>query len=79
MSCEYFRVFESTTQILAILYHPYEIEQLRGLLEMTHQPIVIYIFSMGSELFQEELARFGDRIRIETIPDEILETYKKIF
>jgi hypothetical protein len=79
MSSEYFRVFESTTQILAILYHPYEIEQLRGLLEMTHQPIVIYIFSMGSELFQEELAHFGDRIRIETIPDEILETYKKIF
>jgi adenine-specific DNA-methyltransferase len=79
MSSEYFRVFESTTQILAILYHPYEIEQLRGLLEMTHQPIVVYIFSMGSELFQEELARFGDRIRIETIPDEILQTYQKIF
>ncbi len=34
---------------------------------------------MSPEMWEEELAYLGDRIRIETIPDEILETYKKIF
>ena len=78
-SDEYFRVFENASAILAVLYHPYEIQKLRKLLEETSKPIVAYIFSMGMEIFQDELHEYGDRIRIETIPDVILETYKKIF
>lgn len=41
--------------------------------------IVVYIFSMGGEIFEEELAHLSDLMRIETIPDEILQTYQKIF
>jgi adenine-specific DNA-methyltransferase len=78
-SDEYFQVFESTSSVLAVLYHPYEIEKLKKLIEKTDKPVIAYIFSMGTEIFQEELAEYGDRVRIETIPDEILETYKKIF
>lgn len=77
---EYFQVFENSDRYLAILYHPYEIERLREFAEKSGtKEIVVYIFSMGVEIFEEELAHLGDRIRIETIPDEILETYKKIF
>ncbi|MDD5197407.1 MAG: DNA methyltransferase [Candidatus Gracilibacteria bacterium] len=76
---EYFQVFESKEAILAVLYHPYEIIKLQKLADTTTKPIVAYIFSMGMEIFQEELAHFSNRLRIETIPDEILETYKKIF
>lgn len=78
-SDDYFQVFENSSTILAVLYHPYEIQKLRKLIEKTSKPIVAYIFSMGMEIFQDELHEYGDRIRIETIPDEILETYKKIF
>ncbi len=79
-SSEYFQVFENSERYLAILYHPYEIERLREFAEKSwEKEIVVYIFSMGVEIFEEELAHLGDRIRIETIPDEILETYKKIF
>ncbi len=76
---EYFQVFQSNEALLAILYHPYEIEKLRSLVAGAQRPVVAYIFSMGAEIFREELAEFSDRLRIETIPDEILETYKKIF
>ena len=76
---EYFRVFESREAILTILYHPYEIDRLREMARTVDKPIVAYIFSMGVEIFHEELASLADRIRIETIPDGILETYKKIF
>ncbi len=76
---EYFQVFESKETILAVLYHPYEIVRLQKLADTTKKPIVAYIFSMGMEIFHEELSNLSDRLRIETIPDEILETYKKIF
>lgn len=76
---EYFQVFENKDLVLAILYHPYEIKRLREIISQTEKPIVAYIFSMGMEIFQEELAEYGDQVRIETVPDEILETYKKIF
>ena len=78
-SSEYFQVFENSDRYLTILYHPYEIERLRDFAEKSTREIVVYIFSMGVEIFEEELAYLGDRICIETIPDEILETYKKIF
>lgn len=76
---EYFQVFENKENILAILYHPYEIENLKKLILTTEKSIIIYIFSMWWEIFEEELAHLSDHIRIETIPDEVLETYKKIF
>ena len=76
---EYFQIFENSGTILAILYHPYEIEKLKKFAEGRDTTIIVYIFSMGWEIFEEELAHLSDRIRIETIPDEILETYKKIF
>ena len=76
---EYFQVFENNDLMLAILYHPYEIKRLRDIIRETDKTIVAYIFSMGMEIFQEELAEYADKVRIETIPDEILETYKKIF
>lgn len=79
-SSEYFQVFENMTQTLVIMYDPYEdIERLRSYAEWHDGQIVVYIFSMSPEMWEEELAYLGDRIRIETIPDEILETYKKIF
>ena len=75
------------------MYHPYEIETFKKWFEFlreketilekanvgVHKEIIVYIFSMGGEIFEEELAHLSDRIRIETIPDEVLETYKKIF
>lgn len=90
---EYFRVFQNIEKLLVVMYHPYEIETFKKWFEFLrerevilenanseiHKEIVVYIFSMGWEIFEEELAHLSDRIRIETIPDEVLETYKKIF
>jgi hypothetical protein len=34
---------------------------------------------MSTEIWEEEISHIAPNITIETIPDEILETYKKIF
>ncbi len=93
LESEYFRVFQNTEKLLVVMYHPYEIETFKKWFKFlrekedilqnanvpTHKEIVVYIFSMWWEIFEEELAHLSDRIRIETIPDEVLETYKKLF
>lgn len=77
---EYFQVFENMTESLVIMYDPYDdIDCLSRYAEETMRPIVVYIFSMSPEIWEEEIASIRADIRIETIPDEILETYKKIF
>ncbi len=93
LESEYFRAFQNTEKLMVVMYHPYEIETFKKWFEFlrekedilqnanvpTHKEIVVYIFSMWWEIFEEELAHLSDRIRIETIPDEVLETYKKLF
>lgn len=77
---EYFQVFENRENILAILYDPYDdLPKLEKLSHSSAKPIIVYIFSMSPDIWEEEISHFANNIRIETIPDEILETYKKIF
>lgn len=90
---EYFKVFQNTEKLLVVMYHPYEIETFKKWFNFlrkkelvlenantaVHKEIVVYIFSMWGEIFEEELCHLSDCIRIETIPDEVLETYKKLF
>ena len=45
------------SQILVIMYDPYEdIERLRVYAESCEKPIVVYIFSMSTEIWEEEIA-----------------------
>lgn len=74
-----FLTFENPEKILAVLYSPLEIATLKAFIETENRPTSVYIFSMGSEIFEEELIQYKDKITIETIPDEILSTYQKIF
>lgn len=74
-----FLAFENSEKVLAVLYSPLEIENLKAFIETEDRHISVYIFSMGSEIFEEELAQYRDKISVETIPDEILSTYQKIF
>lgn len=70
--------FENEGRILAVAYSPMELPRLSMLAEKESRPISAYIFSMGSEIFEEEFSKYKG-VSIETIPDEILLTYRKIF
>jgi len=77
---EHFQIFENSKKILVILYNPYEtIHHLREIARDKTKAIVVYVFSMSAEIWDEEISHISSTIRIEAIPDEILETYKKIF
>ena len=62
-----------------ILYDIFYLKKLITLLKlMEDKKINLYIFSQSKNIYEEELEDFTN-ITFANIPNEILETYKKIF
>ena len=49
------------------------------MIEKLDGEISVYIFSLSKEIYEEELAHIDKKITVQNIPDDILQTYKKIF
>ena len=73
------RCYVKNNHYTVILYDIREIEKLQQLLSILDGKISVYIFTLSKDSCEEELQEFSDKITIENIPDDILETYKKIF
>lgn len=73
------RIFTRNEKTLIIVYNIRETENLRNILDSNENQIYLYIFSSCSEWFEELFAEYWERLKVQTIPDEILKIYKKIF
>lgn len=73
------KCYQKNNHYTVILYDIREIGKLQQLLSTLNGKISVYIFSLSKDSCEEELQEFSDKITIENIPDDILETYKKIF
>lgn len=73
------KCYQKNNHYTVILYDIREIEKLQQLLSTLNGKISVYIFSLSKDSCEEELQEFSEKITIENIPDDILETYKKIF
>ena len=73
------KCYQKNNHYTVILYDIREIEKLQQLLSTLDGKISVYIFSLSKDSCEEELQEFSDKVTIENIPDDILETYKKIF
>ena len=73
------KCYQKNNHYTVILYDIREIEKLQQLLSTLDGKISVYIFSLSKDSCEEELQEFSEKITIENIPDDILETYKKIF
>ncbi len=73
------RLFKKQKKFTAILYDIHRFQDLVKLLEVLDWKISVYIFSLSKDIFEEELEYLEKNITVQNIPDDILETYKKIF
>lgn len=74
------KIFKNKNHYTVILYDIFYFEETIHILkELSENKISLYIFSVSKEMFQEELQDFAKNITFENIPDEIMETYEKIF
>jgi len=73
------RLFKKWEKYTAILYDIHHFKDLVKLLEVLDWQISVYIFSLSKDIFEEELEHLNKNITVQNIPDDILQTYKKIF
>jgi adenine-specific DNA-methyltransferase len=76
---DYLKIFNKQDKYTAILYDIHHFDALLNFLENTDGRIAVYIFSLSKEIYEEELAYLHKDIVVQNIPDDILQTYKKIF
>lgn len=62
-----------------ILYDLWQMDKLQQLIAGLDGQISLYLFSLSKDAYEEELLPFVHKVTIENVPDEILETYHKIF
>ncbi|MBB1554044.1 hypothetical protein HG442_001390 [Candidatus Gracilibacteria bacterium] len=73
------KIFKNKNNFTVILYDIFYFEKLVDALKiMEDKKVSLYIFSQSKNIFEEELEDFSN-ITFANIPNEILETYKKIF
>tara|TARA_R110002096_G_scaffold191540_1_gene372930 strand:- start:2475 stop:4433 length:1959 start_codon:yes stop_codon:yes gene_type:complete len=76
-----FQIFENDKKVTAIYFKEEltEMETFLDKVENIKKPIILYLFSWGNRSEFESLFDHLDHITIKTIPQPILEIYKKIY
>tara|TARA_R110000751_G_scaffold306474_1_gene425024 strand:- start:3313 stop:4872 length:1560 start_codon:yes stop_codon:yes gene_type:complete len=76
-----FQIFENNKKVTAIYFKEEltEMETFLDKVENIKKPIILYLFSWGNRSELESLFDHLDHITIKTIPQPILEIYKKIY
>ena len=77
---EEIKIFHNKNHFTVILYDMLYFAKAKEILELfPDKEISFYAFSMSKTMITEEIAHIWKNIVLENIPDEILETYEKIF
>lgn len=73
------KIFKNKNNFTIILYDILYFSELKKIIEnLEDKNISLYIFSQNKNMFEEEFENF-ENLHFANIPDEILETYQKIF
>ncbi len=75
---EWWQVFENNTKTTAIYFKEdkEKLQELVKILEKKETPTVLYVFGWGKNEYKNEYS--GKNIRVEDIPEPIIEVYKEI-
>ena len=79
---DYFRLYRKGDHITAILYDAFHFEDLIEWAKQAKRTdkISVYLFALSTSIYEEELADLDlPNLTLQAIPDDILQTYKKIF
>jgi adenine-specific DNA-methyltransferase len=72
------KCFQKGEHYTAVCYDVREMDNLRKMIQDLDGKVSVYVFSLSKESCEEELADLPNVV-VQNIPDDILETYKKIF
>jgi len=78
-STEMMRFYQKGTNHLAILYDMWKMETFKERLSNLEGQIFVYLFSSCGDSCEETFLSDFENVKVQTIPEEILKVYKKIF
>ncbi|MBF0931804.1 MAG: site-specific DNA-methyltransferase, partial [candidate division SR1 bacterium] len=73
------RCYYKSDHYTVILYDLWQMDKLQQLIAGVNGQVSLYLFSLSKDAYEEELLLLKDKVKIENVPDDILETYHKIF
>lgn len=77
---EKIKIYQNKNKYTAILFDLFYLDEfIERLKELKDKHISIYVFSYTKEFDRDEIGHLSSSYSIEPIPENILETYKKIF
>lgn len=76
---ENLKIFGNHEKFLAVLLNTEDIEELKKKIEKLDKPVIVYIFSLSNDLYEEQFEEFGEQVTLSPIPEAIYKVYKRIF
>jgi adenine-specific DNA-methyltransferase len=74
---ETLKIFKSTNKAVLVVLDEESIQEAKSYVSTSGFPSVIYVFSLGGEMHEEEFAEFGDLVTVRPIPESILNSYMR--
>lgn len=79
LATESLSIYKGNEKSLAILLDPDEMNGLKSLIELQdREHFVVYVFSLGGDLFDDEFQEFGNRVSVKPIPESLLNSYNHV-
>jgi len=71
------RIFKSSEKAVFILLDEESIPEAKTHLAKLNLPAVVYVFSLGGEMHEEEFSQFGEMVTVKPIPEAMLNSYSQ--
>lgn len=76
---EHYKIFKNSDHYTGILYEPLRMDEFKDAVRKYAGDFSIYIFSLGDDDFSEEFEDMEERVKVSSIPEVILRSYRRIF
>ena len=73
-----YKIFKNKNKFTFIIYDQLIIDNIKKIIHKYNGNIKIYIFSLGSDLFEEDFEEF-ENVIVETIPEPIISISKRLY
>lgn len=74
-----YKIFRNNDRYTGIIYDQSAIDNFKKTAVKLDGKFAVYVFSLGVENFAEEFADMANKVKLQAIPESILQTYRQVF
>ena len=74
-----FKIFKNGNKFTGIIYDYMEIKSFIDIISKLDGKLIVYVFSLGGDTFEEEFEELGNKVKLSPIPESIMRVYRRVF